>query len=371
MTTYIVHVGPPKTGTTYLQSSFHAKRAELLSGGVYYMPEMETNEDEIAHHGLINLLRGENSAPVECMFERLNSRDYRRVLISNEGFPSLSDRELEYFRRLIAPATAEIVFYCRRWSDWLPSSWQQHIKTGGVETFPEFYSKFIEVAPSHYAINYSRILSRYASIFGKENIRLVPYSNILDKKGDIFEVFCTEILQLPMQSPGHQIVNRSGSIFEIELNRIMNVVGTREFRKPSTSVRKALKRVLRKKSNKDQIEMIVDSMRQSVQKRILNDNVPALRPIYDEIMSQFGSSIVATQYGLAIFKKRKKEIEFVKQDYLLNERVTAAINELYLQLRGVELARGHLWSTRPSLVNREPVPKLARMSGQSCRTAPK
>ena len=44
MTTYIVHVGPPKTGTKYLQRSFYAKQAELLSGGVYYPPGMKMGE---------------------------------------------------------------------------------------------------------------------------------------------------------------------------------------------------------------------------------------------------------------------------------------------------------------------------------------
>lgn len=88
-----------------------------------------------------------------------------------------------------------IVFFARRWSDWIPSQWQQTVKQGAVESLAEMYAKTLATAAGDYGINYNIILDKFSDVFGPDSIQIVPYSTLLDEKEDIFACFSRDVLE--------------------------------------------------------------------------------------------------------------------------------------------------------------------------------
>lgn len=83
----IIHMGPPKTGTTAIQSFCHHNRDKLLQAGVLYPAIGNT----AAHHALSNSLRASANNPArlrgfETMIEQADHHDHEHMLISSEGW---------------------------------------------------------------------------------------------------------------------------------------------------------------------------------------------------------------------------------------------------------------------------------------------
>ena len=57
MTRFIIHIGPHKTGSTYLQNHLTQNRAALIGRGIYYPREWTTPEIGWCHAELAQLLQ--------------------------------------------------------------------------------------------------------------------------------------------------------------------------------------------------------------------------------------------------------------------------------------------------------------------------
>ena len=53
MPNYVVHIGPPKTGTKYLQHSLYKLRETMLRDAINYPNDMWTHKREFSHFRLV------------------------------------------------------------------------------------------------------------------------------------------------------------------------------------------------------------------------------------------------------------------------------------------------------------------------------
>jgi hypothetical protein len=91
MPKYIIHIGPYKTGSTYLQRTFVATRETLLASGIHYpVPRMMAG-----HH----YFKGASVEEFEDQFANLN-RFPGTVLLSSEAFSNFSRQEVTLLRRV-------------------------------------------------------------------------------------------------------------------------------------------------------------------------------------------------------------------------------------------------------------------------------
>jgi hypothetical protein len=175
MPKYLIHVGPHKTATTYLQLRFDAARERLHRQGVAYPAEWSSAESEPSHRKLVMGLREERVDQLRFQFDSVEQNNPEYVLISAEGINNLERRSLELLRTLLRSNPVTIIFYCRRWSELLPSLWQEKIKHGYDETFPEFFAINVSDPFESVMMNFAQRLKVYTDIFGRENVRLVSY----------------------------------------------------------------------------------------------------------------------------------------------------------------------------------------------------
>ena len=233
----LLHIGLPKTGTTALQSTAQARRADLLELGVRY-PGGGLN-----HREAVSSLMGRRwgwigpgaAVPPMRHWDRLirevEGDETRRVWISHE-FASESDDETAARFVDALGERIHVVVTLRPFGAMLTSSWQQYLKGGTTHTF-EYWLRSVladppkrTVTPSFHRRNdQAEVVRRWAAAAGQEHVTVV----VVDKTAptrltDAFEA----MLELPPgflvdDSLGGLQGNRAFSREEAELMRQVNL----------------------------------------------------------------------------------------------------------------------------------------------------
>lgn len=136
-----LHIGAPKTGTTYLQGLLALNRDALRRDGIWY-PESISG----AHHAAVWDLRGippqrKDAKGVEGAWDRLvataNSWDGEAVLVSSELFvfsdPTQVRRALSAFSGQV-----HVIYTARDLARQVPAVWQERVKNQETVSYPDF-----------------------------------------------------------------------------------------------------------------------------------------------------------------------------------------------------------------------------------------
>ena len=327
---YVIHVGLPKTGTKYLQYNFWKQREQLRAQGVYYPSEWWEESTIFAHHELAEQLRKAPVAAVSEIFSRLNFCGSETVLLSSEGFNPVPAPGLEFLRDVTKGARIDIVFYARRWSDWIPSQWQQAVKQGSLQTFPEWHAHLLSTADTHPGINQAIFLDKFSRIFGRDNLKLISYSNLGDHKVDIFDHFCSRILNLaasPAIKGGGDLVHESMGAVLTELVRALNARQVVRSEKPGYHIFEAWRAISADPALANDVALVYGAMRRHLVEQTIDDDVFFLRPIYARL-NEYRSLLVSPEYGSDVFRKQRGLCRYERSEYLLEDGVANALGRL-------------------------------------------
>lgn len=138
-----LHVGAPKSGTTYLQTRLWNNRERLGELDVF-LPGRRKQE----HDALAFWLRG----------GRVHRDAARRVLdaarsgtghqlLSSEWFCTASERRIEDLLGELAPAEVHVVLTARRFVASIPSAWSQTLKSGKASELEDFVRRLDDIDP--------------------------------------------------------------------------------------------------------------------------------------------------------------------------------------------------------------------------------
>lgn len=316
---FVLHVGLTKTGTKYLQYNFSRLRRELRERGVLYPSQWWREQPLFAHHELAESLAQGRDQRLVDIFSRLNACGSGVVLLSSEGFNPIPDRGLEYLRELTRGAQIDVVFYARRWSDWIPSQWQQAVKQGSLQTFPEWHAALLSTADRHPGINQAIFLDKFARIFGRENIKLISYSNLMDHKVDLFKHFCNKILNLsepPAPSGGGALVHESMGIFLTELIRGLNARESLGSERAGYHVFGAFQALQSQFLITDDVKRLFAAMERHVGELAIDDNASFLFNSYVRL-NEYKDVLVSPEYGADVFVRQIGRCRYIRPDYLI------------------------------------------------------
>lgn len=139
-TKFIIHVGAPKTGTSYLERIIWPERERLLADGIW-MP----GKSRRAHDALMGEVRGSvwRDPDSRWTWERViaEARAHEAVLISKEMLSGAPQEQVDRVRQLLEGFELHIIVTCRALSATLPSTWQQNVKAGQTHRFGEFLTE--------------------------------------------------------------------------------------------------------------------------------------------------------------------------------------------------------------------------------------
>ncbi|HVB16894.1 MAG TPA: hypothetical protein VNF04_10205 [Stellaceae bacterium] len=332
---YIIHVGLPKTGTKYLQSAFWRLRNQLLTHGIYYPSEWWQPGPAFAHHALVQELKQVPDDRIADIFSKLNNCGKNIVLLSCENFINVPDHGLEYLRDLTQGAEIDIVFYTRRWSDWIPSQWQQAIKEGSVWTLPEWYAFLMLNAERHPGIDQAIFIDKFSRIFGRDRIKLISYSTLMDYEIDIFKHFCQEILylpDLPEMSNTSSIVHGSMGIFLTEMIRCLNAKEILDSNKAGYHIYGTYDKIRDDPEIVGDVRTVFDIMRETTATISIDDYAVFLKDSYSRL-NDYRDLLVSPEYCDQVFKRECRSYQFVRSDYLMHDDAVEAMRRISRALR--------------------------------------
>jgi len=314
---YIIHIGPLKTASTYLQQCLTEARLPLQGQGVCYPEELLDKDANFMHfpvHLALVRNKGETLRPI---FDKLNASGHDTIVLSSEHLSLLRPDLLKFLRELTSADEVRVVYTCRRWSDRLSSIWNQTLFMGGTQSLPEFYLAMLAgVAPNYYPprlkevgpasdLDYSITWRSLESIFGRENLQIFPYSDIMDRDGDLFHHFCRDILGLehvPQTSVTGTRRWASMSTEDQEILRVLNQLYVDVYGKETDEVR----------------------ARFNVRRQHYDNNVQ-FSAAYNN-MSQYADRVVG---GDVVFERRMKRAGYMQPGYLLQDSVREDIRGIF------------------------------------------
>mgnify|MGYP001093663469 CR=1 FL=1 len=219
MNNLILHVGHPKTGTSYLQSLIVLNEQTFKKLGIYY-PLDESSS--MAKKGFPTSGNGE-------IFKKFNfNKNYdQNILFSSENLFRIL--EWDGFNQIARKYSnnLKVILYTRNLFDYTFSSWGQKVKRAGEVRDLDRYllDVFSETIPNIKIRPYENIL-KWLDISEKYGFKIVirNYSNHRKNLNEIFlkDVLNIDEVNIQLVQPEIKNINRSLTLTEYDLQRIFN-----------------------------------------------------------------------------------------------------------------------------------------------------
>jgi hypothetical protein len=331
MTRFIIHIGPHKTGSTYLQNHLTHNRAALIGRGIYYPSEWTTPEIAWCHAELANLLQRDEFDAVARGFAELKAVGWPAIVLSSEDFSSLGEDQLRFLKECTGDEV-EIVFFARRWSELLRSHGQEHIRQGGTKFLPEFIAQILTQPAASETINFALVLDRFATAFGPSRLKVLSYNNILKRGDNLFSYFAAKVLGidgLPIISPTP--AHASLSIENIELVRVLNVLRARHPGEIPWQMGNVVTAVL-----EHPLPHTRKAMAGSIAEIGFDGFAEPFNALYKWLAARYQQVIVKEAEGLdeLLFDRQQSNLRYVDPNYLLDPAVLFELSNFLSELAG-------------------------------------
>jgi hypothetical protein len=198
-----LHIGPQKTGTSYMQlRMFHLRNRLAIWGIVYHVPESlpglpPGTPIHASNIGTL-LLKGDLGA-FTAQVAAIRAQGAACLVLSSELLSKLPPERIAPLREIFAGDEMEIYAYCRRWSERLPSHWGHQVSSGGTTPFPKWHADLMRRGARSWMVNESRLWQRWADLFGRDAINILSYDVLRDRQIDIADDFTQNRLGWPGQ----------------------------------------------------------------------------------------------------------------------------------------------------------------------------
>lgn len=192
----VLHIGPHKTASTYIQHNLDMGRAELAAHGwVYPRAGAPTHRShhEIARNRAAYLTDGPSWDAFRTAFH--DEVKGRNAILSGEGFRAWSAAELAQLAERLGFDHLHVVYAVRDPIDLFYSYWSEEVKQGHTRSLPtRFAQHFIDPMGSHLL----NPVVDLGSILAEDRIRLhaIPFDALRARGIDIFSHLLDRVLGL-------------------------------------------------------------------------------------------------------------------------------------------------------------------------------
>lgn len=310
----VVHIGPHKTGTTHLQQVFRG----LRHPGIVFPAAWGLADDQPSHKRLADALAA--GTPVRADFAEPT------LLISAEDLNLLEPNSIQALRDLLQGRDTTIVFYARRWSEVLPSVWQERVKHGFTETLPQFVNAVLAHPERAPFADFTPILDRYAAAFGKSAIRVVCYNEVADIARHFFQTFLPDA---DASDIGDARPNQSLPSEQTEMIRVLNMIHQQNGGARGPELREWFLRA----APQHDLTPIQTAIAAHQGTLPLSDEDPRLAAIHQRAWTTYGSQAVPPHPASGFFTPANRTLPFANTAYLGDPTVQQRYLSLYNAFR--------------------------------------
>ncbi len=227
----VLHVGTPKSGTTYLQRQFHLNREALRAAGYLYpgdRPSHFLHSMDLRDKGF----NGHRYAAAEGAWESLRAEVEAfdgPALVSHETLGGIKRPMIERARDSFPDRELRVVVTCRDIGRQLPALWQERVKNGATFSFTEFLDQTEQQwaeGPDRgipwAGQNIAAIARRWSDVLGPENVVLVTVPPAGSDPWELWHRFAEAVdldVEIELEGRGS---NESMGTAEVELLRRIN-----------------------------------------------------------------------------------------------------------------------------------------------------
>jgi hypothetical protein len=220
-----LHIGPPKTGTTYFQTQLCENRAALQDLG-YRLPVCRHCRRCNPKHFFGLALQLVNASAVEwerastfactpdavSCFQEALSAIHQPAIVSTEMFVTLNDAHAARLAGLLSAYEVHVVLVHRAK---LPHLLAHYSEIFSPQIAPVTLVEFLSYASANASagaghdgvltrqlipppgLYIARQVARYSSVFGATNVHVLSYDGLVAAGVDLFQAFVDDILRLP------------------------------------------------------------------------------------------------------------------------------------------------------------------------------
>ncbi len=202
-----LHIGTPKSGTTYLQARLRAVRGLLADQGVLYPGAGYLPQEGLNQQPAVYALAGQEVGRATGAVRATGARHLRRlraemrshrgrVLLSAEILASFQEPAIRDLLRTLRcpPERVQVVITCRDAGRLLTSVWQQNIKNGATHDQRTYLSNVARLRGAGYspfwtAYGLPDLVDRWADVVGMRNVCLVTAPQTPTPEDDLWTRF--------------------------------------------------------------------------------------------------------------------------------------------------------------------------------------
>lgn len=227
-----LHIGAPKTGTTYLQDRLMLNAASLAQHGIVIPSQNRFVDTDLFHfRAALDLLDqdwggtpGHARGAWDTMVKRIR-RAQGDVVVSHEILAPAKPDKIAKAMNDLAGNEVHIVYSARDLGRQLPAAWQESIKQGRKWPFSRFLNKIERGGPwFSRAMDLPKVLSHWGAKLPPERVHVVTVPHDRGPNGDeLWQRFCRAFGIDPAWAPlDSERDNRSLGIAETSLLRRLN-----------------------------------------------------------------------------------------------------------------------------------------------------
>ena len=360
MATLYLHIGMPKTGTTYIQNFLRANNEVLKKEGYIY-PDFGVSFGTIGlnrnAHFLVSVIRDEDRTrhieeeqkiESEC-FDKLFSLfdEYPNVILSDESIWSSGERKRDknFWTDLKSKLTEHgvelrAIVYLRRQDLFIQSFWAQHVKENSIsDTLQEYITtpRFSRIRLDYYAR-----LNEISEVIGKENmlVRVYEKDQYIGPQKTIVSDFLTTIgfNYIPENFVElDRLPNRSLSGIYLETKRELNKI--EGFNKRKSYIQSLLRNVINTNDDVHSIssnEFMTSAQAASFLKR------------YEQSNEKVAREYLSREDGVLFYDKQKTTIDTLPE-YTVPDYVGVFAKMIEIQNNKIEALRGTIYRQKEAI----------------------
>lgn len=318
-----LHIGPHKTGTTFLQKIFFENRLELKNQDIDYI---DFDMTFYGHHGVVSKLVQAEYNPGEIR-QRILCSESNKILLSSENFDVLSPVELSFLQKELRDFQVEVIVAYRKPTERLYSWWQEEIKHGETKSFSEYVLPHYSKPYASSVLNINLLINRYSSIFGNEALTIIDF-DFHRESGGILGVFLDCLGFTGELKVVSRDVNSGLPVFHIEMIRLLNSLGKKRNELKVYNIREAYLNWLKDTGEKEALLKELKEIQNKSYEEISIGESYIDKTLKEHMISEYTGNIK----GGVSSSFNSKIVNVASSDWINSEAVTKHLNEIYNQL---------------------------------------
>jgi hypothetical protein len=226
-----LHVGAPKTGTTYLQDRLTLNSRSLAHHGVHFPSRSPLVSPSLFHfRAALDLLGQDWGGPAghaAGSWDALVRRVRRRggtVVVSHEILAPAPAEAIARVKRDLQGAELHIVYTARDLARQIPASWQESVKQGRRWSYRNYLDRLERGKPWFYrALDLPSVLTAWGAGLPPEQVHVVTVPPPGAGRDVLWKRFCTVLGIDPAWAPRESTrLNQSLGVAETQVIRKLN-----------------------------------------------------------------------------------------------------------------------------------------------------